>query len=103
MPRYHTEKEIPLDEVLNARLNRLVQGYKKEIATLKQKGEIKATEGKQPLSFQGYQTLALRFLQLKPSSSPSGNHRGPGPTAVTWSQGVFGWAFLLLQWNCMSR
>ncbi len=34
-------------------------GYKRKIASLKQHGEIKITEGKAPLTFQGYKLLTL--------------------------------------------
>jgi hypothetical protein len=50
---WYAEKNMTMDPALNASLNRLISGYKKVVADLKQTGVMNAFEGKQALSFQG--------------------------------------------------
>ena len=77
--------------------------YKKTVASYRLDGTMSATEGKQPLSFAGYKMLVMTFLRLSPQASSGGNHRGDDGSATTWLQGIFGWAFLVLQWNLIAR
>jgi hypothetical protein len=101
---YHSDCNATIDPSLDKELNLFITGYRKEVGDMKQQGHMNAFEGKQPLSFAGYQMLASRFLEMTPTSSASGNHRSTGDgLAVTWTMGTFGWAFLLLQWNLMAR
>ena len=64
-----------------------VNGYKRKIASLKQEGEMKITEGKAPLTFQGYKFLSKKAVQQH--------------TEYSWS--IFAWVFLLFCWNLMAR
>eukprot|EP00301_Raphidiophrys_heterophryoidea_P004019 c11782_g1_i1.p1 GENE.c11782_g1_i1~~c11782_g1_i1.p1 ORF type:complete len:262 (+),score=38.52 c11782_g1_i1:661-1446(+) len=99
---WYAEKNMTMDATLNASLNRLISGYKKTVADLKQTGVMSAFEGKQALSFQGYQLMAKKFATLTPEVTSTGNHRGT-TTAATFMEGVFAWCFLLLQWNFIAR
>jgi len=67
--------------------NDFAKGYKRKIASLKQQGEIKITEGKAPLTFQGYRFLSKKAVEQK--------------TDFTWA--IFAWMFLLFCWNLMAR
>ena len=64
-----------------------IHGYKRKVASLKQDGEMKITEGKAPLSFEGYRFLSKKAIQQK--------------TDLPWA--VFAWVFLLFCWNLMAR
>ena len=98
----HVENKATMEPSLDKELNLFVTEYRKEVAEMRQAGVMSAFEGKQALSFTGYRMLARRFLTLIPQSTSSGNHRGDCH-AITWSMGVFAWAFLLFQWNLMAR
>jgi hypothetical protein len=41
-------------------------------------------------------------MTMAPTSSTSGNRRGSSQ-AITWSMHILSWAFLVAQWNLMSR
>lgn len=64
-----------------------IHGYKRKVASLKQDGEMKVTEGKSPLSFEGYRFLAKKAVQQR--------------IDIAWA--TFSWVFLLLCWNLMAR
>jgi hypothetical protein len=98
----HVENKATMEPSLDKELNLFVTGYRKEVAEMKQAGVMSAFEGKQALSYTGYRMLAKKFLTLTPQSTSSGNHRGDSQ-AITWSMGIFAWAFLLFQWNLMAR
>ena len=99
----HEEKGEELDSNLDEALNRFITGYKKDVADLKQQGEMHAFEGKHALSYAGYKMLAEMFLKLKPTPNSTGNNRTSNGTAATWQMGTFGWAFLIFQWNLLAR
>jgi hypothetical protein len=61
--------------------------YKREVATLKENGEMKFTEGKQPMSFRVYEYLARKAL--------SSVHDFP--------LNFMAHTFLLFSWNLMAR
>jgi hypothetical protein len=60
------ESGIRMENNLNNWLDEFVKGYKKTIADKKEKGVMRMTEGKAPLSFQGYHTIADSFMKLEP-------------------------------------
>jgi len=49
----YKEKNVTMDTKIDNWLNDFIQGYKKTIATKKEKGVMSITEGKSPLSFSG--------------------------------------------------
>ena len=87
---------------LRRSVKKIHTGYRKVVGALRQEGIMSTTEGKRPLSYAGYRMLAMKFLLMRPTVTPGGNHRGIN-TATTWAEGVFAWAYLVLQWNVMSR
>ncbi len=101
----HAEQKLQFPVDLDTELNRFMKGYRKEVASLKEKGEMTVFEGKQALAFSGYKMLAKRFLGLTPEASSSGNRRTPcgSSMAITWIMGVFAWTFLTFQWNLIAR
>jgi hypothetical protein len=103
----HRTKKQEMNTQLNSALNLFMTGYRKQVAGLKQSGDMCAFEGKQALSFSGYRMLADRLMKLEPQSSTVGNRRAPQgadhPTAVTWMMGLFSWTFMVLQWNLIVR
>ena len=101
----HAEQKQLFPVELDTELNRFSKGYRKEVASLKEKGEMTVFEGKQALAFGGYKMLARRFLCLVPETASFGNRRTPSGSAmaITWTMGVFAWTFLLFQWNLIAR
>jgi hypothetical protein len=68
-------------------ISSFIKGYKRQVAELKQNGEMSITEGKIPLPFSGYQFLATRAV-----------------FAISDFQlNMFAWLFMLLSWNLMAR
>lgn len=65
-----------------------MQGLKRTVADLKQRGIMSIWERKQPISKDGYRQVAQLILKIQP------DHR-----SGKWTQMTFAWAFLLLSWN----
>ena len=55
----YKEKNVTMDTKIDNWLNDFIQGYKKTIATKKEKGVMSITEGKSPLSFFGYSNVKV--------------------------------------------
>jgi hypothetical protein len=68
------------------------KGYKRAIAQQKFEGTYPMLEGKNHLSFEGYEVLADIALRLKPEG-----------VGGSWSQGLFFWPYLLLLWGTIAR
>ena len=81
-----------LEPDLDKELKNILDGYKKIINKLKQRGLMKLHEGKREISNAGYQLLAQKFVGKVPA-------RNGG----TWSSVTFAWTFFVLLWNLMSR
>jgi hypothetical protein len=81
-----------LEPELDKELKNILDGYKKIINKLKQRGLMKLHEGKREISNAGYQLLAQKFVEKIPA-------RNGG----TWSSVTFAWTFFVLLWNLMSR
>lgn len=82
---YKEEKTIfPAD--VNQGLETLLKGYKRKVGELKMAGKMPVFEGKHHLTYDGYRTLALSLLSAQPSVRV-----------------LFGWPYLLLQWNLIAR
>ena len=62
---WHLENGVAINEALNGKLDMLIKGYKRRVGDWKQIGEMSALEGVQPLSFAGYELLAIEFLHLQ--------------------------------------
>jgi hypothetical protein len=67
-------------------------GYKKLIADKKERGIMKLKEGKSPLSFSGLILMCTTMVTMLPTRNK-----------FTYGELLFGWAYILLCWNVMSR
>jgi len=85
---YYKENHTVIDDHLRLKLESFLAGYKRKISALKLEGKMAVFEGKHHLTFNGYLLIAKQFFKLDLAQS---------------KQMLFGWAFLLLQWNLMSR
>jgi hypothetical protein len=101
----HEEKNFRLDRGLDLGLEKLLQGYSKKIAKMKLESIIPAVEGKQPLSHAAFAMIAKKFMTGKPHhrEEEKEQDRSKRQTTNTWSNLLFGWLFLVLQWNLMGR
>jgi hypothetical protein len=86
----HIDRDIRFEKDLNAQLDVLIKGYHRTIASLKQTGDVKIQEGRDPLSWRAYRMIAEKLLRYKDSKrSPVGS--------------CFAWPFLVIQWNLIAR
>ena len=71
---------------VDQQLQTLLNGYKRKVSDLKLAGKMRVFEGKYHLSFQGYRVLAEHLF-----------------TSEDFNQMLFGWPYLVLQWNLIAR
>jgi hypothetical protein len=83
---WYKEKKIVMQATVNQAIESLLNGYKRQVADLKQDGKLPVTEGKHYLTFQGYRALARALFN-----------------AASFSDMLFGWPYLVLQWNLIAR
>jgi hypothetical protein len=83
---YYKENKLPLQPEVNQSLETLLNGYKRRVSDYKLDGKMPVFEGKYHLTFDGYCLLANTLFKSE----------------VT-SQMLFGWPFLVLQWNLIAR
>lgn len=84
---YYRRRRVLPPEELNAMFRDFFTGYERLIAELKQNGDMKLHEGKQPMNFSGYRYLALKALEQK----------------TDFAQCLFAQLFLVLSWNLIAR
>jgi hypothetical protein len=82
----YKQNNVSLDSSTQKLFENFVGGYNRNIAELKLKGEMSLTEGKRPITFDGYQFIASQALRSSNSS-----------------QSPFVFSFVLLCWNLMAR
>ena len=82
----YKEKKIVMQPAVNQGIESLLTGYKRQVANFKQAGKLPITEGKHYLPFQGYRALAHALF-----------------TAASFNDMLFGWPYLVLQWNLIAR
>jgi hypothetical protein len=82
-----TEKGIAMDQDAADTIKKILSGYKRKVANLKQQGVMKVTEGKAQITFDGYKTIAQKALSA----------------TVDFALNTFAWVFLLMSWNIMAR
>ena len=63
----YADKKCLFDEDLDRNLEIILESYKKTIATLKQEGKMKSSEGKSPFTFDAYVEMARTFMKTIPS------------------------------------
>ena len=57
-----TEKGIVMDQDAADTIKKILSGYKRKVANLKQQGVMKVTEGKAQITFDGYKTIAQKAI-----------------------------------------
>lgn len=67
----YREHSITWNGKTSQRVGDVVEGYERFVTNQNQKGLMKIQEGKQPITFTGYQMLALEFLKVFPQAGPS--------------------------------
>ena len=82
---WYKECKLTLQPEISQSLDTMLKGYKRMVSTYKQQGKMPVFEGKFHLPFDGYCLLAETLL------------------GAEHSQMLFGWPFLVLQWNLMAR
>ncbi|MGH2639759.1 MAG: hypothetical protein ACRDF4_10870 [Rhabdochlamydiaceae bacterium] len=83
---YYKEKKVIMEPAVNQELETLLDGYKRQVADLKLGGKMPIFEGKYHLTFAGYYALAKSLFHSN-----------------EFSLMLFGWPYLLLQWNLIAR
>lgn len=83
---YNVEK-VELGKEVVKFMEEFIGGYKRKIAALKLSGDMEMIEGKQPLSFDGYQFFAKKAFY----------------ESADFSIGTFAHVFIVLCWNLMAR
>ena len=97
---WYVEKKVEFSPALDKQLDRFMQGYRKKVSDLKQKGIMEIYEGKQFLAFEGYKMLAEEAIAMAPTpQSGKGNHK----QGWTWGQSIFSWVYMILSWNLIAR
>lgn len=83
---YYKEKKVIMEPEVNQQLETLLDGYKRKVSDLKLQGKMPVFEGKYHLTFEGYIVLARLLFASEP-----------------FNQMLFGWPYLILQWNLLAR
>ncbi|KAJ8579002.1 hypothetical protein ON010_g202 [Phytophthora cinnamomi] len=83
---------LKLEPRLDTELRRVLEDYEKTINSLKQRGLMQINEGELPLKSSGFEIVVSKLMALKPVTK-----------GQTWYTMWFGWSFLVLMWNLMSR
>jgi len=88
----YVKRNMAFSTELMAELKKFMMGYRRKIAELKHGGFMSKLEGKQALTFVGYQTVAKKCVAIR----PDGGSR-------SWGMMSFCWAFFTCCWNLMAR
>jgi hypothetical protein len=81
----YKERKLMFSPEAHQRVETVLDGYKRRVAQYKLDGKMAIHEGKLPLTFDGYRLLARALFTTTPG------------------QMLFGWPYLLLQWNLIAR
>lgn len=87
----YRQNRLILDAEVNSWCHDFITGYKNVVATKKSQGYMSITEGKAPLSFNGYQKISMFLVKLTPV------------LAFTWELIMFVRLFLVMCWNLIGR
>jgi hypothetical protein len=83
---YYKEHKLIMDPAVHQGLETLLNGYQRRVAGFKHSGKMPVFEGKYHLTFDGYCLIAAALMKAEP-----------------FNQMLFGWPFLVLQWNLIAR
>ena len=102
---WYLEKKVKWLDEDETSLSNVITGYEKEIATAKNKGELKQKSGKTNLKFSGYEMLAKKMMSHTPTSTTTTDAQGKSRAthAGSWAMATMGWLFHLLCWNLIAR
>ena len=82
---WYKEHKLIIQPDVNQELETLLTGYKRRLSDFKLDGKMPVFEGKYHLTFDGYRVLATQLLKAE------------------FNQMLFGWPYLVLQWNLIAR
>jgi hypothetical protein len=82
---YYKEKKVTMDPLVDQGIDTLLQGYQRTVAEDKALGLRAPHEGKLHLTFSGYCLLSTALFKAE------------------FNQMLFGWPFIVLQWNLIAR
>jgi hypothetical protein len=83
---YYQEQNLVLEPVVNQGIESTLNGYKRKVSDYKLAGKMPVFEGKHHLTYDGYRKLAEALF-----------------TAQPFARTLFGWPYLVLQWNLIAR
>jgi len=86
------------NSTMEQEVSRIINGYKNIVGDKKNDGVMSVKEGKSEISFAGYEVLCMTALALTPTKNSDNSG-----VKNTFSEGLFAWAWLTLQWNLMGR
>ena len=84
---YYKDNRIDMGVDVSAMCDEFFAGYKRKIASLKQRGEMSLVEGKRPITFSGYNYIAKKSLK----------------DSVDYKLSIFSHAFVVMCWNLIAR
>ena len=82
---WYKEHKLIIQPDVNQELETLLTGYKRRVSDFKLDGKMPVFEGKYHLTFDGYRVLATQLMKAE------------------FNQMLFGWPYLVLQWNLIAR
>lgn len=83
---FYKEQKIIMEQSVDQGIETLLQGYLRRVADWKAEGKMAVFESKLHLTYDGYCLLSNALF-----------------TAQPFSQMLFGWPFIVLQWNLIAR
>jgi hypothetical protein len=83
---YYKENKLIIDPHVDQGLETLLKGYRRRVADLKLEGKMNIFEGRYHLTYDGYCLIASALFKAEPFSTM-----------------LFGWPFIVLQWNLIAR
>ena len=83
---YYKEQQLLMEPVIDQSIELLLGGYRRKVSQLKLDGEMPVFEGKYHITFDGYCLVAKALF-----------------VSTSVNNMLFGWPFLVLQWNLLAR
>ena len=83
---WYKEQKVIMEQSVDQGIETLLQGYQRRVADWKAEGKMAVFEGKLHLTYDGYCLLSTALFEAEP-----------------FSQMLFGWPFIVLQWNLIAR
>jgi hypothetical protein len=93
-PADGSTSEFNTNQSLDSILDQIINGYKKTVADKKRRGVMSATEGKSCITNTGFTELVRGCRKICEVENPTANN---------YNASIFAAAWILLQWNLVSR